>query len=143
MARSGDGAASCGHGEAPGALAERQKKVLAPYAPKRTGPEMKRGRHRRSAPPRPGRLDLGIRRAVEVLKAAGIETFESCEGGKGHAYTEPTVRFHGTPEAGWRAVGACLAYGLPVLALRRVWYVLDLNEPTGPDWELVFRERVY
>jgi hypothetical protein len=29
------------------------------------------------------------------------------------------------------------------LALRRVWYVLDSNEPTGPHWEIVFRERVY
>jgi hypothetical protein len=57
-------------------------------------------------------------------------------------YSEPTIRFHGASEAGWRAMGICLAYGLPVLALRRVWYVLDANEPTGPDWEIVFRERV-
>lgn len=86
-----------------------------------------------------GKLDPGIRLAVERLQAAGIETFESCEGGHGHAFTEPTVRFHGGPEAGWRALGICLAYGLPVLCVRRVWYVLDANEPTGPEWELVFR----
>src|SRR5665811_834390 len=43
-------------------------------------------------------------------------------GGEGHAYPEPTVRFYGTPEAAWRAVGVCLAYGLPILSLRRVWY---------------------
>ena len=90
----------------------------------------------------PGKLDPGIRRAVERLQAAGIETFESCEGGRGHAFTEPTIRFHGTPEAGWRALAVCLAYALPVLCLRRVWYVQDSNEPTGPDWEVVFRERV-
>jgi hypothetical protein len=40
-------------------------------------------------------------------------------------------------------VATCLAYGLPILALRRVWYVLDTNEPDGPKWEIVFRERVY
>ena len=60
-------------------------------------------------------LDPGIRKAVERLQAEGIETFESCEGGTGHSFPEPTVRFYGTPEAGWRAVGICLAYGLPIL----------------------------
>src|SRR5438105_1122038 len=74
--------------------------------------------------PVPGRLDPGIRAAVERLQTNGIETFESCEGGASHAYPEPTIRFHGTPEAGWRAVGICLAYGLPVLTLRRVWDIL-------------------
>jgi hypothetical protein len=93
--------------------------------------------------PVPGRLDPGIRRAVKQLQSCGIETFESCEGGTGHAFPEPTIKFHGTPEAGWRAVAACLAYGLPILALRRVWHVLDANEPTGPHWEITFRQRVY
>src|SRR5579859_1751142 len=82
-------------------------------------------------------LDPGIRKAVERLQASGIETFESCEGGPGHSFPEPTVRFHGTPEAGWRAVGICLAYGLPILFLRRVWYITDGNEPNGPQWEIV------
>ncbi len=89
--------------------------------------------------PVPGELDPGIRRAVGQLQACGIETFESCEGGPGHAFAEPTVRFYGTPEAGWRAVGICLAYGLPILSLRRVWHMLDPNEPTGPHWEITFR----
>jgi hypothetical protein len=86
-------------------------------------------------------LDPGIRAYVERLQESGIETFESCEGGPGHAYPEPTVRFYGTPEAGWRAVGICLAYGLPIQFLRRIWYVLDRNEPSGPYWEIVFRVR--
>jgi hypothetical protein len=98
-------------------------------------------RARRSSRPTPGTIDPGIKRAVNVLQGAGVETFESCEGGRGHAFPEPTVRFYGTPEAGWRALGVCLAHGLPVLALRRVWYVLDANEPTGPHWEVTFRER--
>jgi hypothetical protein len=89
-----------------------------------------------------GKLDKGIERAVRVLQAHEIETFESCEGGEGHAFPEPTVRFYGTPEAGWRAVAVCLAHGLPVLSLRRVWYFTN-GEPIGPDWELTFREKVY
>jgi hypothetical protein len=97
---------------------------------------------RKSRPPVPGKLDKGIEKAVLRLQECGIETFESCEGGEGHAFPEPTIRFHGTPEAGWRAVGICLAYGLPILALRRVWYVLDRNEPTGPKWEITFRQKV-
>lgn len=93
-------------------------------------------------PPIPGKIDIGIKKAVEILKASGIETFESCEGGAGHAFAEPTIRFHGTPEAGWRALGICLAHGLPILCIRRVWYILDSNEPTGPKWEVVFRKRL-
>jgi hypothetical protein len=27
--------------------------------------------------------------------------------------------------------------------LRRVWYMLDANEPTGPHREITFREKVY
>jgi hypothetical protein len=104
-----------------------------------------RSRRMKTPPPSapvPGRLDRGIKTAVEILQTSGIETFESCEGGPGHAFTEPTIRFHGTPEAGWRALGVCLSHGLPILCLRRVWYVLDSNEPTGPKWEIVFRERL-
>jgi len=83
------------------------------------------------------RLDAGIRPAVLALRAAGIETFESCEGGEGHAFFEPTVRFHGHAAEGFRAVAAALDAGLPVSELRRVWSVLD-GELTGPCWELTF-----
>lgn len=82
-------------------------------------------------------LDPGIRVAVEALSAAGIETFESCEGGRGHSYPEPTVRFHGYPAEGMRALAVAVASGLAVLELRRVWRVAD-GEPNGPWWELVF-----
>jgi hypothetical protein len=40
-------------------------------------------------------LDPGIAPYVDALRAEGVETFESCEGGDGHAYPEPTVRFAG------------------------------------------------
>ena len=82
-------------------------------------------------------LDKGIERAVRVLVDAGIETFESCQGGNGHSYSEPTVRFYGGKGEGFRALAAALQAGLPVTDLRRVWPVLD-NEPTGPWWELTF-----
>jgi hypothetical protein len=90
----------------------------------------------------PGQIDPGIRKAVELFQKHEIETCESCEGGPGHAYPEPTVAFYGTSEAGWRAVAVCLAYGLPVMSLRRVWDVLDGKEPTGPHWEITFRTRM-
>lgn len=40
-------------------------------------------------------LDSGIRNYVLILRSGGIETFESCEGGEGHVFPEPTVRFLG------------------------------------------------
>jgi hypothetical protein len=82
-------------------------------------------------------LDAGIASAVVTLAAAGVETFESCEGGSGHAYPEPTVRFHGDQAEGLRALAVAMRAALPVRELRRVWPVLD-NEPTGPWWELTF-----
>ena len=82
-------------------------------------------------------LDPGIRRAVEALAEAGVETFESCEGGAGHAYPVPTVRFHGGRSEGFRAFAAACQAGLNVAELRRVWPVSD-GEPTGPWWELTF-----
>ena len=73
-----------------------------------------------------------------MLREGGVETFESCQGGEGHAYPEPTVRFHGGPAEGFRALAHALQLGLPVLAVKRVWRVDD-HEPTGPWWEMTFR----
>lgn len=36
-------------------------------------------------------LDPGVAGYVRILRDAGVETFESCEGGLGHALPEPTV----------------------------------------------------
>lgn len=84
-------------------------------------------------------LDQGVRRYVEALSAAGVETFESCEGGAGHAFREPTVRFHGGQGEGFRALAVALDHGFEVDSLRRSWPLVD-GEPTGPWWELTFRE---
>jgi len=84
-------------------------------------------------------LDKGIARAVHILRAGGVETFESCEGGEGHSYPEPTVRFHGGRGEGYRALGVAMTHALPVSELRRTW-AIDEDVPTGPYWELVFRK---
>jgi hypothetical protein len=82
-------------------------------------------------------LDAGIVEAVVKLREGGIETFESCEGGDGHAFFEPTVRFHGDSAEGIRAVSVALASGLCPFELRRVWTLIN-DEITGPCWELTF-----
>lgn len=82
-------------------------------------------------------LDSGIRPYVEALAEAGIETYESCDGGAGHAYPEPTIRFHGDRGEGFRALSIATQRQLPVAALRRIWMVID-GEPTGPHWEITF-----
>jgi hypothetical protein len=87
-------------------------------------------------------LDPGIVRIVQALSDEGVETFESCEGGKGHAFPEPTIRFGvGRPEEGWHALSVSLMLGFPVLALRLVWDIEHHHTPTGPLWEIVFTQK--
>jgi hypothetical protein len=88
-------------------------------------------------------LDRGISYAVKVLRDEGIETFESCEGGEGHCFPEPVVRFHGNQYAGLLAVSVALNHGLPVYHLRRAWRIID-GELEGPFWEVTFgRDRLF
>jgi hypothetical protein len=82
-------------------------------------------------------LDPGIRDVVIALATNGVETFESCEGGKGHSFPEPTVRFEGGASEGLRAMAVALENGLPVARLRRVWGVID-GTMHGPWWEMTF-----
>lgn len=82
-------------------------------------------------------LDEGIRRYVAILRSGGVETFESCEGGPGHAMPEPTIRFHGTRAAGFHALSVAMDHGLPVLALKLSWPIND-GLPNGPWWEMTF-----
>lgn len=82
-------------------------------------------------------LDAGIADIVNLLRKHGVETFESCQGGQGHAFPEPTVRFHGGDGAGFHALGVALTHDLRVSALRRSWSVQG-RTPTGPYWELTF-----
>jgi hypothetical protein len=82
-------------------------------------------------------LDEGIRPFVEALASAGIETFESCEGGTGHACLEPMIRFHGDKSEGLKALDVAMKNAMPVSALRRYWSIID-GEAVGPKWEMTF-----
>ena len=84
-------------------------------------------------------IDSGISEAVRVLRENGVETFESCEGGHGHAFTHPTIRFHGTKRCGMLALGVALKHCWQVKSLGRVWSLVE-DEPTGPYWELIFHK---
>ena len=83
-------------------------------------------------------LDPGIASIVIALCEHGVETYESCQGGEGHAYPEPTVAFHGADYEGFRALSVAMMLGLPVYALHRVWR-MDYGQPTGPNWLMTFR----
>src|ERR1700736_4389834 len=82
-------------------------------------------------------IDIGIVNEVRILWENGVETTESCQGGQGHPFPEPTVRFAGDKSEGPRALGIALQNGLRVTALRRVWTVID-GEAVGPLWEMTF-----
>ena len=70
--------------------------------------KLQRARELNFEPP----LDEGIREIVVTLIAHGVETYESCEGGEGHSYPEPTVRFEGDLSEGLRVASVALGYGL-------------------------------
>ncbi len=86
-------------------------------------------------------IDRGIVRAVTILNEAGIGTFESCEGGEGHASPVPMVRFYGSVGAGWSALAVCMDHDLPVSELARSWD-FDSGEPSGPYWKIVFQRQL-
>lgn len=85
-------------------------------------------------------LDIGIAQYVHVLRDNGVETYESCEGGDGHPFLEPTIRIWGGPHAGFLAYAVALQFGLPVSEIRRFWDVID-GELTGPNWEMTFLKK--
>ena len=86
-------------------------------------------------------LDAGIRFAVRVLHASGFETCQSCQGGKGHAYDQPTVEMVATSNdaLGFGALEALYAYGLPVSAIAIVWPVQN-GMPYEKNWRITFSE---
>jgi hypothetical protein len=82
-------------------------------------------------------LDAGISEIVLTLAANGVETFESCEGGDGHSFSWPTVRFEGATSEGLRVLSVALENGLPVDKLQRTWGIRD-GMIHGPWWEMTF-----
>ena len=87
-------------------------------------------------------LDYGIERAVLILRSHGIQTIESCQGGKGHSYMEPTVTFHGGFAEGMNALGIALQHGMPVSEIRKVWGVSEGEIYEAPEMQIVFFEHV-
>ncbi len=85
-------------------------------------------------------LDPKIENVVKILQKNGVETCQSCQGGEGHAYDQPTVEFRGGVGEGPRAYGVAVIHGLPVTKLSREWGVQD-NELTGPHWAMEFNPR--
>ena len=83
-------------------------------------------------------VDPGIRGFMRLMLAGDFETYESCEGGEGHAYPEPTIRFHGNRGEGFRAFAWLMTHGVAPSSIRRIWEVIE-GEPVGPEWEITFR----
>jgi hypothetical protein len=79
-------------------------------------------------------LDDGIRDIVVVLHDHRIETCQSCEGGPGHSYPQPTVDFLGGVAQGYAAVSVAVQHGYRPQRLSRVWNILD-----GDIYEAVWR----
>lgn len=86
-------------------------------------------------------IDKGILNEVLILRKHGVDTFESCEGGVGHCFPEPTIKFHGDKNEGIRVAHICLQENLPVFKIGRTFYVDD-GELTTPYWELVLISRI-
>src|ERR1700730_18588272 len=115
-------------------LAKTKSVAVASKTPLRPDPEsIQLARALVFEPP----LDAGIRDIVLTLVGNGIETFESCQGGEGHCFPEPTVRFEGETSEGLRALSVAIENGLPVFRLRRAWGVID-GLIHGPWWEMTF-----
>lgn len=85
-------------------------------------------------------LDKGIRFAVRVLHANGFETCQSCQGGKGHAYNEPTVEMiaTGADAEGFGALSVLQSHGLEVNAVAIIWPVRN-GLPYEKNWRITFR----
>jgi hypothetical protein len=82
-------------------------------------------------------LDLGIRFAVYVLHAAGIDTSQSCQGGEGHAYHRPTIEIAAGDHCveGFAALAALEAYGLHVSEVALAWPVQH-GMPYEKNWRI-------
>jgi hypothetical protein len=96
----------------------------------------------------PHNIDEKILPAVKILNEHGFKTFESCEGGEGHLFHEPTVRFEGSEFDLIRAFEICQLHGLPVYEVKRVYrktpvYINDNTSTVhqiGEAWETPFNE---
>ncbi|MBK9258151.1 MAG: hypothetical protein IPM51_12085 [Sphingobacteriaceae bacterium] len=91
-------------------------------------------------------LDFGIREAVALLNKYGFETFESCQGGRGHCFDVPTVRFFGDEFDLIRAYELCAMHNLNVSDAKRVYRKTTVYSDVtdgisiGNNWDKPFNE---
>jgi hypothetical protein len=73
--------------------------------------------------PVPMALDSGISYPVRLLRDHGLDTCQSCEGGDGHAYHEPTIELYaGSDDSeGFRALAVLQTHGIDVARIAIVW----------------------
>lgn len=83
-------------------------------------------------------VDLLIEPAVKILNEHGFKTFESCQGGEGHCFSEPTVRFYGLEFDLIRAYEILSCYGLNVHEAKRVFIKEDIYKGNKNENELPF-----
>jgi hypothetical protein len=98
----------------------------------------------------PDNVDELILPAVKVLNEHGFKTFESCQGGEGHCFSEPTVRFFGSEWDLIKAFEICQAYNMVAFQARRVYLKEDIYDnhgvgelngmPRGRGWGIPFNE---
>lgn len=96
-------------------------------------------------------LDPGIAPAVEILNNHGFKTFESCQGGEGHIFPRPTVRFYGSEFDLIRAYEFCECYRLNVYEAKRVFCKQDVYHnnkskkamPIGIAWGDPYNELTF
>lgn len=91
--------------------------------------------------------DEEIKPVVELLNRHGFITFESCQGGKGHWFDKPTIRFEGSEFDLIRAYQLCEIHGLNVLDGKRVYTKTNVyNEKgasIGENWDTPFNELIF
>ena len=92
-------------------------------------------------------LDIGIEKAVNIMIKNGFQTFESCQGGIGHCFNEPTIRFFGDEFDLIRAWEVCELNGLRVFEAKRVFRKVDMYDIDlklkGLSWDKPFNEIVF
>lgn len=92
-------------------------------------------------------VDEVIRPAVKIMREHSFSTFESCQGGKGHPFTEPTIRFNGTEFDLITAYELCYHYKLNVTCVRRVYVKNPVYnnkwEEITENWTRPFNEIVF
>jgi len=92
-------------------------------------------------------IDDGIKKAVIILRENDFETFASCQGGEGHCYEDPTIRFYGNEFDLIRAWETCTLNGLEVFEAKRVFRKVDLYDKKlnskGLSWDKPFNEIIF